>query len=94
MTFIRGETESFPIDSTQRTVWFGIIEYDPETKLFSETHFTSSNTGRKDLTAMILLLTEADRKFEVVGIWQGQWKTDVFVLDPAILIKRIRESGK
>jgi hypothetical protein len=90
MTFRRGETESFPVDSTQRSVWYGIIEYDPGACRFQETTFTASKSGKKDLVAMIRLLTGADRKFVIVGVWQGQWKTDVFVLEPAILIKRMR----
>jgi hypothetical protein len=88
MVFRRGETREFPVDSIDRAVWYGTIEYSQEAG-FTEKHYTSSKSGKADLLEMIRGLISDGQEFEVIGVWQGKWKTDLFILDSAVLVEML-----
>jgi hypothetical protein len=87
------ETENFPVERTDRKVWYAIIGYDQECG-FSKTSFASSKSGKLSLITMISELSKHKRKFTVVGIWQGDWSTDLFVLDEIKIVKMLRKEIK
>lgn len=88
MAFRTGETREFPFDRDDRKVWYALIEYDITG--FHETAYTSSKSGKADLLAMLIQLRGMNRKYYLLGIWQGEWKTDLFVLDPIIVRSRLK----
>jgi hypothetical protein len=88
MVFRTGETLQFPFDRDDRKVWYAIIEYDITG--FHETAYTSSKSGKADLLAALMLLRSSSRKYLLLGIWMGEWKTDLFILDPSIVRSRMK----
>ena len=91
MSFRENETEQFPFLCTDRTIWYGIILNDSG---FHRSSFTSSKSGKKTLSEEIETLQSKGVSFLLIGIWQGQWKTDIFVLDPTIAIPKLQEASK
>jgi hypothetical protein len=86
MTFRNGETDHFPVDRTDREIWYAIIVSDDN---FSRYGFTSSKSGKKDFVEMIKELNGEKQKTLLLGIWKGQWKTDLFILDEKIIVDKI-----
>ncbi len=84
MAFRENETERFPFDRTDREVWYGIIVHDEKFPRYS---FTSSKSGKRDFINMVGCLKSGGQKYLLIGIWQGQWKADIFILDETIAIK-------
>ena len=91
MAFRSDETLEFPFASTDRKVWYGIIECEEDVRIFTETSFTSSKSGKTNLINIVKQLINQERSFVLIGIWQGEWKTDIFVLEPTIAISMIRK---
>lgn len=87
MTFRNGETDHFPVDRTDRTIWYAIIVFSSD---FTRYGFTSSKSGKKDFVEMIKKLNSEGQKLLLLGIWQGQWKTDLFVLDEKTIVEKIK----
>lgn len=90
MTFRDNETKDFPVGSTDKSVWYGIIIHDVTSPRHS---FTSSKSGKRELLDKIKQLQSDGQKFLVIGIWQGQWRTDIFTLDPKELAVVMREKA-
>lgn len=88
MTFRTDETLAFPFVRDDRKVWYAIVEYDITG--FHETAYASSKSGKTDLLAALILLRSSSRKYLLLGIWQGEWKTDLFILDPTIVRSRLK----
>lgn len=88
MTFRNNETDQFPVDRTDREIWYAIIVSNDE---LSRYEFTSSKSGKKNFVETINKLLGENQKILVLGIWKGQWKTDLFVLDPKIIVDKINK---
>ena len=81
MSFREGETNQFPFAWTSRKVWYAIIVFDAR---FPGFDFTASKSGKKAFVEKIDSLKSEGQKYLLLGIWQGEWKTDIFVLDEEI----------
>jgi hypothetical protein len=84
--FHEGETEHFPVERTDKGVWYAIIQYDI---LFPRSAFFSSGTGKKAFLDKIRELRRAGKFYLLLGIWQGEWSTDLFVLDENTIVKML-----
>jgi hypothetical protein len=91
MSFRENETEQFPFWITDRVVWYGLLLNDAG---FHRLSFTASKSGKKTLVEQIVICQNVGSPFLVIGVWQGQWKTDIFVLDPDITIAKMQEAIK
>ena len=78
MSFREGETNDFPFVRTDRKVWYAIIVFDTR---FPRFDYTASKSGKKAFVEKIESLKLEGQKHILLGIWQGEWKTDIFVLD-------------
>jgi hypothetical protein len=87
MVFREGETDRFPFDRTDKKVWYGIIVHDI---LFPRLAFTSSKTGKKEFLDKIKELRKKGQFYLLLGVWQGEWSTDIFVLDEEIVRRMLR----
>jgi len=86
MAFRNDETKTFPVEFTDKIVWYAIIVFDGR---FPRYAFTSSKSGKKDFVNKISELKYGGQKYLLLGIWQGNWKTDIFVLDEDMIVQRL-----
>jgi hypothetical protein len=88
MTFRRDETKNFPVQRTDRIVWYAILTQADINKdcWFGGMGFSSAKSSKKSLLTAILEFQKRELDFLILGIWQGQWKTDIFILNPKELI--------
>lgn len=91
MVFRIGESDSFPFSTIERGVWYAIITSEPPMNTDS---FTSSKSGKQDFVNKIKQLTNENKTYIILGIWQGKWKTDIFILDKKICIREITKLGE
>lgn len=77
MSFRIGETSQFPFAYTGREVWYFIID-----ETLCRFEYTAAKSQKKELVDTIKLLSSGCSNFTVFGVWQGKWKTDIFILDP------------
>jgi hypothetical protein len=85
MGFREGETDSFPFDRTDNGIWYFTVKSDEITP------YKSTMTDQKDLVIELNKMLRSGRKFQLFGVWHGQYKTDIFVLDPATVRKRLED---
>jgi len=90
MSFREGETNDFPFARTDRAVWYAIIVHDIR---FPRFDFTASKSGKKAFIEKIESLKADGQKYLLLGLWQGQWKTDIFILDEELTKGWIRGLG-
>jgi len=92
-TFREGETKQFPVDRKDKGVWYGIIATKSSLGCvqieITRFGFTSSGSGKREFIDKINELKEQGISYLLLGIWQGQYSTDIFVLDEKIIVKRL-----
>ncbi|MCK9593700.1 MAG: hypothetical protein M0Q91_17000 [Methanoregula sp.] len=91
MTFRINETAEFPFERTDRKVWYAIVEYTITG--FHETEYTSSGTGKSDFIEKIKefrLKKVRKSDYRLYGIWAGEWKADIFLLDETIVLRKLK----
>lgn len=86
--FRENETDEFPISFNISAYWYIIIKgtkNKPELIQYSN----SKEQSRK----LVEHLETNFRKTKdiLLGSWTGKWITDLFILDPKVMIKRIKE---
>ena len=86
MTFRENETSKFPIGSKMRGIWYAIVVFD---KRFPKFDFSSSKSGEVNFIRKIKSLKDDGQSYLLMGIWQGKFSTDIFVLDEELVIKMI-----
>jgi hypothetical protein len=89
--FRLGETKGFPVSRRDKKVWYAIIFCDQG---FSQVEFSSSNDGKKEFLRVINHAKHMGRKYLLLGIWQGEWSTDLFVLEENIIARMIEMEVK
>lgn len=79
------ETE-FPWDCTDRGVWYSLFVVEDGR---IETYGFTAAKGSKE--KMRLLLKEIDSSDDamLIGVWNGRWKTHLFILDIPKSIKKL-----
>jgi hypothetical protein len=96
--FRLGESDQFPVDRKDNGVWYGIIilksSHEDVTVGGLTVSFTSSGSGKRELVDMISELKLKGISYLLLGIWQGQYSTDIFVLDEKIIVRRILDVMK
>jgi hypothetical protein len=89
--FRRNQEDEFPWNSSGSEVWFAVLTL--EFKIIQYYGFSSSKSGRKNL--LELLKEVSDTHFlTLIGIWNGEWRTDLFILNKKIAIKKLEEVTK
>ena len=86
-----GETEHFPFDFTDGSVWYFIIS---EKYQQCPEEYRASDSGKVGLVRAIKSHQNNKTKFTVCGVWNGKWRTNIFVLDPEKTIIKIKEAQK
>jgi len=87
MTFREDETDQFPFNNTDRGVWYAIITHDI---LFPRLAFTSSISGKQDFVDTIKKIRREGKFYLLLGIWAEKWRTDIFILNEDIVLKRLK----
>lgn len=82
------ESNRFPVTS-DRGIWFFIVSFQEE-KLIHE-DFKSSQEGLRGLIHQIQEYSKKIVPFRLYGVWQGQHRTDIFVLNPQLMAGRFSE---
>jgi len=89
--FRYNETEDFPIYFNESAYWYIIIkggEGKPNLLQFS-------NSKGQSKKLVEYLKSKFDESTDIVlGSWTGKWSTDLFVLDPTLMIKKIEKELK
>lgn len=82
MVIRTGETDRFPLEGT----WFFTVNFQKGE--IEHRNFTDSQSAKRELIALIEHYTNANIPFKLYGVWQGRWRTDVFDLDPKLMVQR------
>lgn len=82
------ESNRFPVTS-DKGIWFFIVSFQ-EGNLNHE-DFKSSQEGLRGLTNQIQDYSKKIVPFSLYGVWQGQHRTDIFVLNPQLMAGRFSE---
>lgn len=88
MVFRTNESDDFPFSTTECGVWYAIITSESPMNTYS---FTSSKSGKKDLIEKIKELTKEGKEYLIFGMWQGKWKTDIFILDKKTCLNKLNK---
>ncbi len=75
--FREGAEEEFPWSTTGGAVWFALLVV--ENGKIEKYGFTASKSGKKALTSALQALS-ADHEALLIGVWTGQYRTDLFIL--------------
>jgi hypothetical protein len=86
-----GEEASFPWHDTDRGIWYALLVV--EDGRIRRYGFTSASDGKEALCDALDALSPGDEAL-LLGIWTGQYRTDLFVLEPAAARDFIRGSKK
>lgn len=84
--FREGEEDSFPWDRTDRGVWYCLLVV--EEGMIERYGFTSSKSNKAGLCRALSTLS-GRRDALLLGVWTGQYRTDLFVLDIPKAIEKL-----
>ena len=83
-----GRTGEFPIVFNDSALWYLVIHTDKGKA--EERDFSNSKTDSKNL--IYFLENDFDsRTDKLYGIWNGKFRTSLFVLEPHVIIEKIKE---
>jgi hypothetical protein len=88
MAFKEGQTHSFPFERTDNGIWYFIVKSDEIIE------YKSTVSNQKDLVRDISKYLRHGFKFQLMGVWHGQYRTDIFVLEPANALIRLEDEKK
>lgn len=89
--FRYNETEDFPIYFNDSAFWYIIIKGGEGKPILLE--FSNSKGNSKNLVEY--LKSDFNESTDIfLGSWTGKWSTDLFVLDPTLMIKKIQKELK
>jgi hypothetical protein len=89
MSFREGETETFPFERTDSGIWYAMILFDGR---FPRHSYTSSKSQKRNLIEDMTKKKQEGQKFLIMGIWHGQWKTDIFILDEETTLRKLLDN--
>ena len=71
----RTDIEDFPFSSKDRGIWYFIIDWENKTEVVY-----SLVQEKKDLVAFLAKLINENNSdlYELLGVWNGQYRTDIF----------------
>jgi hypothetical protein len=79
--------ENFPWESTSRAIWYAILNV--EGNEIQRYGFTSA-LSQKDALVKALRKVKGKNKAILLGVWNGNHRTDLFVLDKEIAIEKLQ----
>lgn len=73
----RTDTQDFPYSDKDRSIWYFIIDWKKKIK----THYCYIQEKR-DMVSLLKQLIDKGKysHIQLCGVWQGNWKTDIFDL--------------
>lgn len=89
--FREGEGSTFPWHANDRSIWYALLVV--EKGHIVRYGFSSSRADKHDLCSALEFLTDKDEAL-FLGVWNGQWRTDLFVLQPAEALAHLRGEKK
>jgi hypothetical protein len=89
--YFRTDCDDFPWHSTDRSVWYALLVV--ENGEIVRYGFTSSKSSKKGLCDAIRSLNAKDEVL-LLGIWNGQYSTHLFVIDPAVALEHLEGQKK
>ena len=84
--FRAGEEDNFPWESTSKIVWYALLNVE-ETEI-ERYGFTSALSQKSELLKA-LKKVKSKSKAMLLGIWTGNHRTDLFVLDKQKAIEHL-----
>jgi hypothetical protein len=74
----RQDNENFPFSSKVAAVWYFVIDW----KSKAEYEFTNVQSKRELVPFLFKIITDdAINSFSLFGVWNGQYKADIFKID-------------
>ena len=89
MTIRAGETDRVPLKYGTKSVWFVVLDLVRDE--LREEQFTQTKKG---LNALYERLQKDPAPARIYAVWHGQWQTDLFTCDSAILLERLAKMKK
>ncbi len=88
--FRKNGEDEFPWSHSGKGVWFALFVV--EAGAIERYGFTASKANKASLVRILKALDPTDDAV-LLGVWTGQYNTDLFVLDRRIAIDRLNASG-
>jgi len=79
-----GESDRFPLGSGGSEVW--CLGIDSNWGLLE---FRATKIGMQNLRDFCQVLSMPATKGLLMGVWHGQYRTDLFILDPKVILERL-----
>ena len=86
--FREGEEDEFPWNRTDRKVWYSL--FTVEEGRIQHYGFTPSKSNKAALCSILQQLTLNDQSL-LLGIWNGDYSTHLFILDLQKAINKLKE---
>ena len=84
----RGQEDRFNWSASDNSTWFFVV-----TDSLECLGFTSAKSGKLALKAWIDLSLKNNIKFKVFGVWNGQYSTHIWILDPERTVAALKGLG-
>lgn len=79
-----GESDRFPLVQGGREIWYMGVDSN-----WGLLEFRATKVGLENLRAFCQALSMPGKKGLLIGVWNGQYRTDLFILDPKVILKRL-----
>jgi hypothetical protein len=89
--YFRTDCDDFPWHSTDRSVWYALFVIEKGTIV--RYGFNSSKANKKELCNALGALTVED-EILLLGIWTGEYRTHLFILEPAMALEYLEGDKK
>ncbi len=89
MAFRTDSIESFPFSDRTGSVWYILTDWKNKTQ--TDFHFVEH---KKNLVLVLqdIINNSQENEFELMGVWQGQRRTDIFKLPVQLAFKEINKA--
>jgi hypothetical protein len=88
--FRHNQEDGFPWNGRGSDIWFGVLTL--ESGVVQYYGFSSAKYQKENL--LELLKKVSDTHFlALIGVWHGEWRTDLFILDRGIAIEKLSSSA-
>ena len=88
MAIIYEKTDEFPVYFNNAGIWYILLKGGKKPNM---QHYTSSKTNTKTLLHHLKMKFNSETDI-LLGSWHGNRRTDLFVLEPKIIIKKFEEA--
>lgn len=78
---IRDDIQNFPLSNNSRGIWYYTIDWNNN---------QIEEIGSGSLRRIAQDILDGKCNIQIMGMWQGNWRTDAFKLTPEFILENIK----